>query len=146
MMMKTGVRGFLVATMSVMGIAMNASAEEQPNGFLCTFKMGNAWSYEAGTFQSKPPSEIAFEIGAIDLDGQAAVLTMPGAEHKGTLKIVRALNANHFLEVVNEGFLNLTTVYDKGADGAAYPAVHSRHFGLLGQPIFAQYAGTCSAK
>ena len=37
-------------------------------------------------------------------------------QHKpGTLKIVRAINANHFLEVVNEGFLNLTTIYDKDA-------------------------------
>jgi hypothetical protein len=24
--------------------------------------------------------------------------------------------------------------------------VHSRHFGVLGQPVVAQYAGTCSAK
>ena len=61
-------------------------------------------------------------------------------------KIVRAINANHFLEVMNEGFLNLTTVYDKDATTGAYPAVHSRHFGLMGQPVFAQYAGTCTPK
>jgi hypothetical protein len=47
---------------------------------------------------------------------------------------------------MNEGFLNLTTVYDKDAATGTYPAVHSRHFGLMGQPVFAQYAGTCKAE
>ena len=60
--------------------------------------------------------------------------------------LVRALNANSFLEVANEGFLNLTTVYDRDATSGTYPAVHSRHFGIIGQPVFGQYAGTCKAK
>ena len=38
----------------------------------------------------------------------------------------------HFLEVVTEGFLNITTVYDKDDTKGAYPAVHSRHFGHVG--------------
>ena len=42
-----------------------------------------------------------------------------GREKPGALKIVRAINANHFLEVVNEGFLNLTTIYDKDPRPAA---------------------------
>jgi hypothetical protein len=58
--------------------------------------------------------------------------------------VVRAINANHYLEVVNEGFLNLTTVYDKDEKTGKYPAVHSRHFGILGQPVFGQYTGFCS--
>ncbi len=53
------------------------------------------------------------------------------------------MNANHFLEVVNEGFLNLTTVYDKDPKTGLHPAVHSRHLGLVGQPVFGQYTGTC---
>jgi len=59
---------------------------------------------------------------------------------------VRALNANHFLEVANEGFLNLTTVYDKDPTTGTHPAVHSRHLGVLGEPVFAQYAGFCTEK
>ena len=27
-----------------------------------------------------------------------------------------------------------------------YPAVHSRHFGLFGEPLIAQYTGTCTAR
>lgn len=146
MLNKTSAGRGMMAAAALAGAIASASAEEQPKAFQCTFKMGNAWSYDAGKFESKPPTEIAFEISAVDLEGQTAVLAMPGASEKGSLKIVRALNANHFLEVVNEGFLNLTTIYDKEAGGTAYPAVHSRHFGLLGQPLFAQYAGTCTAK
>lgn len=55
----------------------------------------------------------------------------------GKLRIVRALNANSFLEVVDEGFLNLTTIYDLDPATGTYPAVHSRHFGVIGQPVFA---------
>jgi len=47
---------------------------------------------------------------------------------------------------VTEGFLNVTTIYDKDEAKGAYPAVHSRHFGLLGQPIVSQYEGYCEAK
>ena len=58
---------------------------------------------------------MTFEIADIDLDRQSARLVTDGRDKPGPLKIVRAINANHFLEVVNEGFLNLTTVYDKDA-------------------------------
>jgi len=54
---------------------------------------------------------------------------------------VQAVNAMHFLEVVTEGFLHITTIYDKDEARGAYPAVHSRHFGLLGQPIVTQFQG-----
>ena len=89
---------------------------------------------------------MSFEIASIDLEGQAARLVTESGAPPGTLRIVRAITANHFLEVVNEGFLNLTTVYDKDPATGSYPAVHSRHLGLLGQPVFAQYSGSCREK
>lgn len=122
-----------------------AAGDEGPTHFACDFNRGFTWSYNAGKFQSAPPADLSFEIANIDLDKQSATLILTGKE-TGALKIVRALNANHFLEVANEGFLNLTTVYDLDPATGKYPAVHSRHFGLFGQPIFAQYAGFCTAK
>ena len=121
-------------------------AEEEPKHFICSFASGNSWSYDNGSFKTEAPAPLTFEITDIDLDGQSAHLITDGRDQPGTLKIVRAINANHFLEVMNEGFLNLTTVYDKDPVTGTYPAVHSRHFGLIGQPVFAQYAGTCQAK
>ncbi|MCP4781332.1 MAG: hypothetical protein GY877_11510 [Hyphomicrobium sp.] len=123
-----------------------ARAQDVSKDLKCTFETGHAWSYKEGEFSSKAPALLTFEITEINLDGQSARLLTDGHDNPGTLKIVRAINANHFLEVVNEGFLNLTTVYDKDPETGAHPAVHSRHFGLMGQPVFAQYAGSCTAK
>ncbi|MBA2125245.1 hypothetical protein DLM45_03275 [Hyphomicrobium methylovorum] len=130
---------------AIYATAAAADEEKSPAHYACDFKAGFSWSYEGGKFASSPPSELKFEIGNVDLEKQSATLVLDG-KSANTLKIVRALNANHFLEVVNEGFLNLTTIYDRDPATGEFPAVHSRHFGLFGQPMFAQYAGTCTEK
>lgn len=138
--------GAALAGLALVTLGATARAgDEAPSHLACTFEAGTSWSYDAGVFKSAPPSKLAFEIAGINLEGQSADLIMNGVT-SGKFRIVRALNANHFLEVANEGFLNLTTVYDLDPATNAYPAVHSRHFGILGQPVFAQYAGTCTAK
>jgi hypothetical protein len=129
-----------------LAVAQPEEAQAEPKGYVCAFSSGTSSSYENGTFKVKPPVELKFEISDIDLDGQTAHLITNGQQKAGALKIVRAINANHFLEVVNEGFLNLTTVYDKDTAVGSHPAVHSRHLGVLGQPVFAQYAGFCTEK
>lgn len=116
-----------------------------PLAYACTFDQGTSWKYANGSYQTSAPATLSFDIAEINLDEQTAKL-ITDKGNTGTLRIVRAVNANHFLEVVNEGFLNLTTIYDKDSSTGSYPAVHSRHLGLLGQPIFAQYAGFCTAK
>lgn len=117
-----------------------------PKRLACTFADGTSMSYENGAFTSKAASPFSFSLDKIDLEGQTAEL-IAGADAKPlTVRIIRAINANHFLEVVNEGFLNLTTIYDKDATTGTYPAVHSRHLGILGQPVFGQYTGTCTDK
>lgn len=122
-----------------------AQAQDAPQGFTCVFESGQTWTHEGGKFQSAAAATLKFDIEAINLEKQSAKLVLEGKQ-TGELRIVRALNANSFLEVAQEGFLNLTTIYDKDATSGGYPAVHSRHLGLLGQPIFAQYPGTCTAR
>lgn len=113
-----------------------------PSGNIdCRFDTGTVRQLRGGAFVAKSAAALSFTIGQIDLTAQtAALVTDDGTD---TLRIVRAINANHFLEVVTEGFLNVTTIYDPVDDSGNYPAVHSRHFGLLGQPIVAQYSGFC---
>ena len=121
------------------------AAEGLAGALSCTFETGTSVVYAQGAFQPNLAKPLAFQIGGIDLDGQRAELrTEKGG--KGDLKIVRAVGANHFLEVVSEGFLNVTTVYDLDPEQNAHPAVHSRHLGLLGEPIIAQYYGLCAEK
>jgi hypothetical protein len=135
--------GFLLAAF---GCAGPLAAQSEPKGFVCSFSAGTSSIYENGTFKVKPPAPLNFEIADIDLERQSAHLITDGNEKAGDLKIVRAINANHFLEVVNEGFLNLTTIYDTEGAAGPHPAVHSRHLGVLGQPVFAQYSGFCTEK
>jgi hypothetical protein len=134
------------ALLAFAAVAARAEDADEPKGYSCVFTTGTASSFKDGAFISKAPEPLSFTITAIDLDKQTAQLNPEGSSKPGSLTIVRAINANHFLEVVNEGFLNLTTVYDKDAATGLYPAVHSRHFGLLGQPVIGQYVGTCRAK
>jgi hypothetical protein len=125
--------------------AVPLRAENSPKTFECVFRAGSSVSYANGTYSSKRASPLTFAIGDIDLDGQTASLVTD--KGKGALRIVRAVNANHYLEVVTEGFLNMTTVYDKDPKrGGLHPAVHSRHLGFLGAPQIAQYQGFCKAK
>lgn len=135
-----------VAVSALLGAAASRGEDAADiTAFSCRFETGYSWTYDNGKFQSNPPSPLTFDIRDINLDAQSAKLVIDG-KPGGNLRIVRALNANHFLEVANEGFLNLTTIYDLDAKAGASPAVHSRHFGLLGQPFFAQYAGLCTPK
>jgi hypothetical protein len=132
------------AAIAILACAAPASAQETPKGFICDFTRGASQSYAKGRYRSRPAKPIEIQIAAIDLDGQRAELVT--ADGKGTLRIVRALGANHFLEVVAEGYLNITTIYQLDPARKVYPAVHSRHFGLFGEPLIAQYTGTCKAK
>jgi len=113
-------------------------------GFVCNFASGTVNTFENQVFQTAPAKSLSFEIGDIDLPRQSASLVTK--KGKGTLKIVRAIGANHFLEVITEGYLNMTTIYDVKASDGSLPAVHSRHFGLLGTPVVSQYHGTCLPK
>lgn len=123
-----------------------AETEDRLPNLACTFENGASWSYEAGAFNSTASHPLSFSIRDIDLDGQTAALSLKPDGAGGKLSVVRAINANHFIEAVTEGFLNLTTVYDRDPKTGKHPAVHSRHFGLIGQPVFGQYTGFCTAE
>ena len=121
-----------------------AAAAEEPKAFACSFTSGISNSYDKGRYVSEKASPFAFGIAGIDAAAQTAeIRTERGS---GPLRVVQAVNAMHFLEAANEGFINLTTIYDKDEAKGAYPAVHSRHFAILGQPVVTQYQGFCEAK
>jgi hypothetical protein len=135
----------LLAILLCLGAATpQAAAEDNPKNITCSFAQGASQSYAAGVFESKASTPLSFSVEDIDLEQQTATLKATPDAKPGKLSVVRAINANHYLEVVNEGFLNLTTVYDKDEKAGKYPAVHSRHGGILGSPVFAQYTGFCT--
>ena len=121
-----------------------AARAEEPKAFVCTFTSGVAHSYEKGQFVTEKASPLTFGVAAIDHQAQTAELKTRGGT--GQLRVVQAVSATHFLEMVTEGYLNVTTIYDKDEGNGTYPAVHSRHFSVMGQPIVTQYQGFCEAK
>jgi hypothetical protein len=139
----------LARRLSIVGLLLAvpaiACAAEDPKTYACTFSTGAAFAYDSGAFKPEKVGPITFEIAAVNPELQSADLVTPAGSRP--LRVVRAVNALHFLEVVGEGFLNMTTVYDSDdAKGGAHPAVHSRHFGVLGQPVIGQYQGFCQGK
>jgi hypothetical protein len=132
-----------IAALALLAALVSPCAAEEPKAFTCTFTNGITHAYDNGTFTAEKASPLTFGIAAIDPKAQTAeILTRGGTGH---LRLVQAVNAMHFLEVVTEGFLHVTTIYDKEEAKGAYPAVHSRHFGLFGQPLVTQYQGFCEA-
>lgn len=123
------------------GLVVAAGVASANGGMTCTFKTGMVKTFENGAFKDEKVEALSFRIEDVDLVRQTASLKTK--QGKGELKIVRAIGANHFLEVVTEGFLNMTTIYDAAGPGAPMPAVHSRHFGFFGAPFVSQYHGTC---
>lgn len=137
-----GLSGLMLGT----GPVVAAGDGPPPPPLTCSFTAGNAGTYAAGAYTRTTAEPLSFDIEAIDLETQTAKLSVAGKAGGKPLMAVRALNAIHVLEIAQEGFLNVTTVYDPETATGVRPAVHSRHFGLLGEPIFAQYTGFCAPK
>ena len=137
----TGALAALVAGAVVITTEDAQAAEPDPATYACEFQTGTSRLYIDHAFKAAPAKPLRFKVESIDFDTQSARLeTEVGT---GPLRIVRAVGATHFLEVVAEGFLNITTIYAFDPKQKSYPAVHSRHIGLLGEPIVAQYVGFC---
>lgn len=118
-------------------VAWGASA---PSGFKCHFKEGDAWTYEAGKYSSEGGQSLDLHI----VNGKSAeTATLKTNDGTASLKRVAALDANHYLEVTVAGYLNITTIFDQTSEKDGYPAVHSRHLGILGRPVISQYRGIC---
>src|SRR5262252_1789206 len=109
--------------LALLALIMEPAAADEPKAFVCRFTVGVAHVYEKGSFVAEQAAPVSFGIEAINTTGQTADLRT--AQGRGPLRVVQAVNALHFLEVVTEGFLNITTIYDKDETTGSYPAVHS---------------------
>jgi hypothetical protein len=122
--------------------AASAASANDPKTYTCTFNAGSAYAFEGGGFKSEPAGDVAFVVTDLSAEQQTAKVT--GGGRTTTVRLVRAVNAVHVLEAVGEGYLNMTTIYDRDSAGTTHPAVHSRHNAVLGQPVIAQYRGSCA--
>ena len=134
-------------TLPVVALLFSTAAEADPRpptAFTCVFKQGAVWSFEKGTFRPQEVSRLQVEIVRIDREKQTAEIKSEGGT--SPLRIVLSLNGVHFIEAGVDGFLNVTTVYQREGATGMWPAAHSRHFGVLGQPLVSQYLGQCHSR
>lgn len=120
-------------------LLVSAPANAAKLSYECQFKEGGTWSYEDGMFDQVNSNDLAFTIDRV----VAQSARLKGTKGSSPLKVVRAMDARHFIEVTVAGFLNITTIYENGVGGRGMPAVHSRHLGIIGQPLVSQYRGSC---
>ena len=131
--------------LALLALLLGAAVADEPKAFACSFTVGVTHAYDKGQLRPRRPRRWPSASQASTRRRRPPICKMAGGT--GPLRVVQAVNATHFLEVATEGFLNITTIYDKDeAKGGAYPAVHSRHFAIVGQPIVTQYQGFCEAK
>lgn len=117
-----------------------AGASETPR-YACTFEKGASWNVSDADFKTDTTTALEFEISNISRKKQTAELTTKTG--RTDLKLVAAIDAMHFLEVTVSGYLTMTTLY---GEGKRVPAVHSRHLGIVGQPVGGQLTGFCERK
>ena len=89
--------------MLVVLAAHAARAADEPTALQCTFNTGQSYVFEKGQFVLEKVTPLTFGIASINAQAQTAdLITERGT---GTLRLVHASNATHFLEVVTEGWL-----------------------------------------
>jgi hypothetical protein len=125
------------------GPAPQVSADDLPRVLACEFATGTFATFDGATARTRAAEPLNFTILEIDVDHASAAVSTSAAGTFGPLRIVRAVGAMHFLEVLTEGFLATTTVYDRDPATGIRPALHSRHMGLVGKPLMASYTGVC---
>ena len=121
-------------------VVLAASADSGPR-YSCSFGSGASWSVDSATFKAGKGAPLAFEISKVSRKKRTAELTTKSGRTE--VKLVAAIDALHFIEVTVSGYLSLTTIY---GDGDRMPAVHSRHLGIVGQPVGGQLTGFCDRK
>ena len=116
---------------------------DAPQGYICNFEDGGAWTFQAGKFLPEGGKNLKLEIRHDQKSSTKATLKTSDGSSK--LKRVAALDADHYLEVTVGGYLNITTIFNSSNEKNGFPAVHSRHLGILGRPIVSQFRGICRA-
>ena len=110
------VSGFAVGIMVALSYATGAGTANasDPKALACTFASGRAHTFEKGRFKPVKASAVKIAIGDIDADKQTAKLL--GGGGATALRVVRAVNALHFIEIVGEGPHNVAFKQECQAD------------------------------
>jgi hypothetical protein len=80
------------------------------------------------------------------LDFKNSRAQMIGRGGAGTVVLIAGSEALHFVELTPTGNQTVTTVFLGTSKRGSYPAIHSRHMNLIGQPSVSQFRGYCAPR
>ena len=130
------------STMLLVASIASAFALE-PKAFVCQFTQGISATYEA-SWAPRTLNE-KMDLTFAGLDPQQGRAQMIGNAGASDVRFWMGAWTWNFVEITDVGNVMTTTVFDS-KDGKSYPAVHSRHTSVAGEPFPSQYRGICSAK
>jgi len=130
-----------IALSAVLGTAAFAN---EPKAFVCKFTQGAAARYDEAEWSVKMLNE-KLDLTFAGLNSQQGKAQLIGNAGASDVRFWKGAWTWNFVEVTDVGNVMTTTVFE-ASGGKDYPAVHSRHTSVAGEPFPSQYRGTCSAK
>ena len=135
----------MMTKVCILGALMlfTSSSVAQGPSFRCKFSHGQVTNFDNG----RPVTERDTGMGEFVLDQintKDATARLIGNAGTETLRVLDGGDLVHLVEVTGAGNMNITTIYNfRDKNKGTLPAVHSRHIGLLGDPMPSQYVGLC---
>lgn len=134
----------LTAALFLLLTAHDVSSQPQPKAFVCVFAGAQFSTFDAEWNVKANSDRLELTFAAIDAkNSRAQLIGNQGAE---TVLVSVGDHTINFLEITASGNQNLTTVFFKRAKSGLFPAVHSRHIAILGEPTVSHYRGYCSPR
>jgi hypothetical protein len=124
--------------------SLNAALSQSAvKAYVCDFTTGQTTSWN--TNWASPESE-AFASQTVFVFKEKSRAQMIGHSGAADVLVVSGDLSFHFLERTDTGNFTLTTVFADVERPGFFPAVHSRHMNIFGQPRISQLRGSCTAR
>ena len=122
----------------------NRAFAAEPRAFICKFTQGAAARYDEAEWSVKVLNE-KMDLTFASLNSQQGKAQLIGNARASDVQFWKGAWTWNFVEVTDTGNVMTTTVFDR-SNGKDFPAVHSRHTSVAGEPLPSQYRGDCSVR
>jgi hypothetical protein len=134
----------VVAATALLASLGTAAFATEPKAFVCKFTQGASARYDEAEWSVKVLNE-KLDLTFAGLNPQQGKAQLIGNAGASDLRFWKGAWTWNFVEVTDTGNVTTTTVFD-ASNGKDFPAVHSRHTSVVGEPLPSQYRGICAAK
>jgi hypothetical protein len=137
-------KAVITAATALSVVLGTAAFAAEPKAFVCKFTQGVSARYDETEWSVKVLNE-KLDLTFAGLNPQQGKAQLIGNSGASDLRFWKGAWTWNFVEVTDTGNVMTTTVFD-ASNGKDFPAVHSRHTSVVGEPLPSQYRGICAAK